>query len=558
MRKLILWCATLSLLASALAWHASAEEPKPEQPKINISDADMNVVIEATLGGGATSFSRTVTLTMTGGKDDETKQVQVRRTDLVDTSRHLVIDRGNVSVTATLTNGKPQDVPITINNVTRYGTYEGEIKLWLAGASEDSAQKIKLTIKVAPKIDVKTPNAFGAQVARCTPLPCSLQAWLPSWLKDPRPGMLIDSQTPVELPVSSPEITLRGNKTGRVLTTKDLDLIVEDGKLTPNGSAPVEVRVKNLDDLQPDRYVGAAHFVLKDSEAATVVPFTLDVRDAPWWPLVVLVFGVVVGRLVKNMSSPEAVLQLKLMRRVFRLQGDILSLGSAADRGVLLRQLNDLKRRINDATETEQALTQELEKQEARARLLLRLEALERDAANVTAEPLKQQLVAKISEARGAVLAGRFEDCGRNIAEADTLLQQAGVADIEGEDAQQIRLVRSAIGDAAEEAARVREVHEAPPATPPGRPARLLAAIAGTDLMSAEARFLFWRPLFFLLLLVLLGLLGLKTLYIDAGANFGVEGIYDYLGLFLWGLSADVVQRTLQNLPLPGAATAGR
>ena len=48
-----------------------------------------------------------------------------------------------------------------------------------------------------------------------------------------------------------------------------------------------------------------------------------------------------------------------------------------------------------------------------------------------------------------------------------------------------------------------------------------------------------------------LALLGLKALYIDAGTTFGSEGLYDYLGLFLWGISADGVQRTLQQVQSP-------
>jgi hypothetical protein len=46
-------------------------------------------------------------------------------------------------------------------------------------------------------------------------------------------------------------------------------------------------------------------------------------------------------------------------------------------------------------------------------------------------------------------------------------------------------------------------------------------------------------------------MVGLKTLYVDNGASFGAEGLYDYLGLFMWGLSAEVAQSTLQNLRLP-------
>jgi hypothetical protein len=52
----------------------------------------------------------------------------------------------------------------------------------------------------------------------------------------------------------------------------------------------------------------------------------------------------------------------------------------------------------------------------------------------------------------------------------------------------------------------------------------------------------------YLLLLLLLALVGMKTLYVDAGTTFGSAGLYDYLGLLLWGLSADVAQRSLQQL----------
>jgi len=78
--------------------------------------------------------------------------------------------------------------------------------------------------------------------------------------------------------------------------------------------------------------------------------------------------------------------------------------------------------------------------------------------------------------------------------------------------------------------------------------AQLLAALAGARVIGTEVRFWLIRPLLFLILLAVLTLLGLQTLYIKAGATFGVSGLYDYLGLFLWGLTADVAQRTLQQL----------
>src|SRR5207247_433744 len=80
---------------------------------------------------------------------------------------------------------------------------------------------------------------------------------------------------------------------------------------------------------------------------------------------------------------------------------------------------------------------------------------------------------------------------------------------------------------------------------------RALAFLAGTHAAAVEVQpwSVFVRALLGLTLLIVLSLIGLQTLYVTNGATFGSGGLYDYLGLFLWGLSADIGQRTLQNLP---------
>ena len=78
---------------------------------------------------------------------------------------------------------------------------------------------------------------------------------------------------------------------------------------------------------------------------------------------------------------------------------------------------------------------------------------------------------------------------------------------------------------------------------------RLLVALSGIQVTAETKVPGFFRPLISLLILVLLMLLGFQTLYVKSGFTFGVGGLYDYLGLFLWGISADVAQRTLFNLP---------
>jgi hypothetical protein len=50
--------------------------------------------------------------------------------------------------------------------------------------------------------------------------------------------------------------------------------------------------------------------------------------------------------------------------------------------------------------------------------------------------------------------------------------------------------------------------------------------------------------------LVWIGLLaiGFQTLYVNQGTAFGSNGIFDYVGLVLWGLTADVASRGWGNL----------
>ncbi|MDY6902886.1 MAG: hypothetical protein SWZ49_33165, partial [Cyanobacteriota bacterium] len=63
-----------------------------------------------------------------------------------------------------------------------------------------------------------------------------------------------------------------------------------------------------------------------------------------------------------------------------------------------------------------------------------------------------------------------------------------------------------------------------------------------------QATYWFARPLFSLVLLFGLSTVGLRSLYVQKGTTFGADPFSDYLGLFIWGLSADVASRSLSNL----------
>jgi hypothetical protein len=63
-----------------------------------------------------------------------------------------------------------------------------------------------------------------------------------------------------------------------------------------------------------------------------------------------------------------------------------------------------------------------------------------------------------------------------------------------------------------------------------------------------QATYWFARPLFSLMLLVGLSVVGMRSLYMQKGSTFGADPFSDYLGLLVWGLSADVASRSLSNL----------
>jgi len=78
---------------------------------------------------------------------------------------------------------------------------------------------------------------------------------------------------------------------------------------------------------------------------------------------------------------------------------------------------------------------------------------------------------------------------------------------------------------------------------------RVLIDLSGlSDLVRAEATYWFVRPLLYTVLLAGLTIVGLNTLYIEKGETFGARPLPDYLGLLLWGLSADVASRSLSGL----------
>jgi hypothetical protein len=140
-------------------------------------------------------------------------------------------------------------------------------------------------------------------------------------------------------------------------------------------------------------------------------------------------------------------------------------------------------------------------------------------------DPLKTQLLGLLSAARTAIMAADLVTAEKNLATIDS----------------QIPAPPGFVAPAAQ---------LVPPTTVSVKPnflVRSLSWLSGSVPLNGDWFYRYGRPLMFLFLLILLAFVGLYNSYVK-NATFGVEGYFDYLSLLLWGLSADVVQKTLQNL----------
>jgi hypothetical protein len=506
--------------------------------------------INEVLDGQTTSFGGNIRLTLSAANNLE---VLVLPSDLrCSTDPNIKIDRGNVTILdhLILPMDQPRDVRVTITNVTRPCEYEGLLKFLVSAQPQANALEVKLRMKITARPDLRpvVPNpAF--QIVRCgNRVACTLANWLlPSALTGDQRNVQLDNLSISEVKVTGIELLLRGEKTGHVVTSTDVT--VPASTQIPGGKmSPVVVQI-NRSSLPADRYQGSLRLQVHGLDHPINVNLTMDVRNGPLLALLVLLAGIIVGRIMQSMSTPEAQSQLKLMKRYYTLQtiGDDVYNENAHN--YLEQQMENIRRRIELAAEPEETLNQELKKIETYAQFLLNIEVIEQQLNALGLEALAAELEPKIRGCRLALMNDDINKAEQLRKEVETRLREAAEDSSMGASA---NLLKAAVKGFQQFGNKLAELTAQPVRAPTSRIAErvqnVVVTLAGSPRVRTEARYWIARPLLFLILLVILVLIGLQTLYINAGATFGAGGVYDYLGLFIWGLSADVAQRTLQNL----------
>lgn len=404
-----------------------------------------------------------------------------------------------------------------------------------------------------PLVPMKGTEQIRLQLVNCGwLLDCGLaRLLLPASATIDQRQLYFDNPTTSPINVLNTAVILDGDLTGYQLTEKAIAVPQGNQSFPANQISSLPLTL-NRAAMPPDQYTGAVYLTLNGGSDRLSFPVDLSVRTGPLLPLVVLFFGVILGRLFKYMEE-RGEPQAKVKGEIYRLQDDIKRTKlDKREEDLLLNMTNGVQTLVN----REQLGAADSQMQAIRDRLdmLIRLKALENELNQQQSvdEDVKERTASKVRAVRWLIVQGQVEQD----AEAKQLLTEIS-ADLKD------FATRGINEDPAIEASRgqLKEIVDAanqigqPIAVPKAELSRtsqfqqFLITLSGvTDQVRAEATFWVVRPLLALILLVGLSAVGMGSLYVERGTTFGARPFADYLGLILWGLSADVASRSLSSL----------
>jgi hypothetical protein len=528
-----------------------------------ISPADSPLVVTGLIDDDTHSFSADLRVTLTG--NTQSAELRILPSDLRSEDDPPVILRRNevgYPQDITLTRGQPRDLRVTVNNVNRPGDYRGTLTLLLGQQLEAQGKTVPVMLDVEARPSIQaTPTNLTVQAVRPSQRgfvgraeAFLVRLLLPERLRHREWGLSLENLTLSPASLTGASLLARGEGSGRQLGAADVSVVFPP-TLPPRGVGAASVALGAATGggvagdsaggapIGADRYQGSLRFTVEGADDPVSMDFTLDVRTGPLWPLLIVFLGVLLGRVVQLMQSPKTQMQMRLLSRYHAASELASELDpNSESRRYIDGELANIKRRIDRGEEEQAVLTQAMRTIELKIDSLLDLKRLKvRVEALSDSDPRKPELVKQLGLARVAVFNDDMAAFKAAVDAINKALGSAGLATMAAE--------LSAVGHSGERLeSNLRE--------PIWRQRALQGALRAFGLLvgfnattRAELQYNLLRPTLFVFLLVLLSLIGFHTLYVSGAPTFGANGLFDYLGLALWGLAADVAQRTLSNLP---------
>ncbi|HET9711780.1 MAG TPA: hypothetical protein VFP64_07855, partial [Pyrinomonadaceae bacterium] len=383
---------------------------------------------------------------------------------------------------------------------------------------------------------------------------CKYDCWLAKLLLtravfQDKIGLNFEKPVGAPLNISNVTIAVKGDQTKFQVNNTQLSLSPTqfeptDKYLTPSVTIAEE-------QLPADHYSGNMYLTVDGQANALKVPVDFNVRSAPLLPLIILLVGILLGRLVKFMQDKgnaiaDALETINLVE--FRLRNV-----NSEDAEIIEPMLVDARQlvkqgKVAEAVAAANAISARLSTLNELRRLQERL--------NVHAgKPEVAAILGDIRQARSQIsfqLDDNAKELIKRIKEALVRLEATpGLIDTDTVD------LKAAIERADSASTSIAVL-----GTERVKPSRLQSALVSISGFSNEFRneatlFLI-RPALWLVFLICLLAVGLKALYID-NPIFGASPFTDFFSLVFWGLSTEVTSRTLSGLSFknPSRPAAG-
>ncbi len=451
--------------------------------------------------------------------------------------------------------GLPKDFQVKVSGVKLPGTYTGEIEFLLPGQKRSQALVIPIKVKAKAKpavVPVKDSEQVTVQLVRCS-WDCGLaHLFLAESLFQNQWQLRLDNPIPAPVSLTSAEVILQGKQTGYQITQTEVES-PPSTEIPANKIISLPLKWKRS-HIPPDHYTGAVYLTIKDKEGRLMIPIDLSMRTGPALPIFVLFVGILLGRLFKYMQE-KGIPQSDALGKVYQIEG-LIDEADPKDREILTPMVKKVRDSVSQM-ELE-TVTADLGKIKERSNSLTSLRKIEQELQGMEQDPDvggENGVLVKIQEARNLI---KFEEDDKakelqqQIQETITKLSKSMMGTGDEPDPSLI-IAADEIERAIASTERMLKATASKSKT--GLSCfvwlkKVLILMTGiSNQLRAEATLWIVRPLLSLALLLGLSLLGIRALYVEKGTTFGSNPFSDYLGLIIWGLSADVTSRSVSNLP---------
>jgi len=474
----------------------------PASIRLEAEPGALSVPVGLVVRGGAIQNLALLPPWFTDGADTQVPGIAARLTDETGLTRDLPVRR-----------------TIEITGITRSGNYRGELVFVSADDPSISASiPLTLVVRSEPEIALRTKSVSLSLV--------NSDHWLSKWLLPESAfvdawALHLENRSDRPLRLTAGDLLLEGNglQPDRQQVSPPDPTVLEPGL----GSLAMNIQRTRL---EPGAYKGP--LTLAFEGVSVEIPVVLEVRDGPFWLIVWLIIGIFGGQFVKYMTKDGGREQSDALGKVYRLEGRLEKLDND-DADLLRPLLLKLRQRVYDRKLD--GLDKAFEDLEQRIDDLAALRAFAEQLEPKREHPTAADALSKIPAIRGAI--GNGEDYRADL-EALLSIEISGLMN------------KNAAPGSAFTADGTPEPERQPEPVPQSRWQRFRAWL-DTPVIQAELTLWLGRPLLWLILLLVLIYLGIKTFYIEKGATFGADPL-DYVGALLWGFSSDVVGRSITDL----------